>query len=274
LNRQPIGIFDSGYGGLTVMKEIVRRLPGYDYVYLGDNARTPYGSRSFETVYEYTLEAVKWLFSRQCRLIILACNTASAKALRSIQQKDLPRLHPRRRVLGVIRPVTEIAGGFTKTGRIGLFATAGTVRSDSYAIEIRKFFPGVRLTQQACPMWVPLIENNEFDNRGADYFIRKYAESLLNHDPLVDSIILGCTHYSLIADRIEKCLPGGIRLINQGSIVAESLADYLRRHPETERELSKGGTEQFFTTDSAYDFDRLAGVFYGKGLAAERVDLD
>ena len=268
-----VGIFDSGYGGLTVMKEIAALMPDYDYVYLGDNARTPYGTRSFETVYEYALEAVKWLFSHGCELIVLACNTASAKALRSIQQNDLPSMHPRRRVLGVIRPVTERAGTFTRTGSIGLFGTTGTVRSRSYELEIAKFFPHVKLAQQPCPMWVPLIENNEYDNDGASYFIGKYVDMLMRKDPSIDAIILGCTHYALIAEQIARFVPEHVRLVNQGGIVAESLADYFRRHPEIEERLARRGSRVFFTTDSPRDFDALAEVFYGKPVRSSRVDV-
>ncbi len=273
MNRFSIGIFDSGYGGLTVMKEIVSRLPEYDYIYLGDNARAPYGTRSFETVYKYALEAVKWLFSNGCRLIVLACNTASAKALRNIQQKDLPWLYPGRRVLGVIRPVTEIAGNLTQTGHIGLFGTTGTVRSGSYKIEIEKFFPGICLAQEACPMWVPLIENNEFACDGALYFIRKNVESLLSKDPLIDAIILGCTHYSIMNEQIGKCLPDRISLVSQGKIVARALEAYLARHPEIDEKLSVKSRRMFFTTDSAEDFDRLGALFYGTEIVSRRIEL-
>jgi glutamate racemase len=273
LNGYAIGIFDSGYGGLTVMKEIVRRLPRYDYIYLGDNARAPYGTRSFETVYRYTLEAVKWLFSQECGLIVLACNTASAKALRNIQQKDLPLLYPGRRVLGVIRPLTEIAGSLTGTGHLGLFGTTGTVRSGSYKIEIEKFFPGIRLTQEPCPMWVPLIENNEFAGDGALYFIGKNVESLLRKDSLIDAIILGCTHYSIMDEQIRKCLPEDIALVSQGKIVARALDDYLKRHPEIDGQLSGNGRRMFYTTDSSEDFDSLGALFYGGEIVSNRVEL-
>jgi len=262
--RGPIGVFDSGYGGLTVFGEIASRLPEYDFLYLGDNARTPYGTRSFTAVYHYTLEAVRWLFAHDCRLVVLACNTASAKALRTIQQKDLPMLAPERRVLGVIRPVTERLGEFTRTRHVGLFATAGTVRSGSYVIEIRKFFPDVTVHAEACPLWVPLIENGELDGPGAEYFVRKHVERLLARDPRIDAVILGCTHYPLLAGVIARFLPPGVRLISQGPIVAEALADYLRRHPEIDAACGRGGRREFFTTDDTADFDRLAALFYGQ----------
>ena len=216
----PIGIFDSGYGGLTVMKEILRVLPGYDYVYLGDNARAPYGSRSFETVYKYTLEAVRWFFNQNCPLVVLACNTASAKALRSIQQHDLPTLNPHARVLGVIRPTTEIIGNFSKSGKVGIVATSGTVNSESYLIEIEKFFPNLRVYQEACPMWVPLVENNEFDSPGADYFVKKHLDSLFSNDPGIDTLLLACTHYPLLMEKIKKFSGSNVKVLSQGEIVA------------------------------------------------------
>jgi glutamate racemase len=269
----PIGIFDSGYGGLTVMKEIVRRLPLYDYIYLGDNARAPYGNRSFETVYRYTLECVKWFFSKGCPLVILACNTASAKALRTIQQNDLEKLDPSKRVLGVIRPTTEIMGDFTKTGSIGILATNGTVQSKSYAIEINKFAPRVNVVQEACPMWVPLVENNEFDKEGADYFIRKNIDNLLAKDARIDTILLACTHYPLLMDKLTKYVPKHVRIVSQGEIVAESLANYLARHPEIEARCSRGGSKNFYTTDSEEDFENHAAVFFGQEVNAQRVEL-
>ena len=270
---QPIGVFDSGYGGLTVLKEMVARLPQYDYIYLGDNARAPYGTRSFETVYHYTLECVQWLFRSGCPLVILACNTASAKALRTIQQKDLPRIAPENRVLGVIRPTTEIVGNFTRTGKIGILATRGTVLSESYPIEIGKFFPDVRVFQQACPMWVPLVENNEIDNPGADYFVQEYIEGLLAQSGEIDTFLLACTHYPLLKRKIEQYIPAGSTLVAQGEIVAGSLADYLQRHPEIENRCSKGGQLRTFTTDSAADFDNHASIFYGKPLQSEHIIL-
>ena len=269
----PIGIFDSGYGGLTVMKEIINKLPQYDYLYLGDNARSPYGPRSFNTVYEYTLQAVKWFFDKGCPLVVLACNTASAKALRSIQQNDLPTIGPHKRVLGVIRPTTEVIGNFSKTKHIGLLATAGTVASDSYKIETAKFFPEVKLFQQACPMWVPLVENDEHNNEGADYFIHKGIDQLLNQSSSIDTILLACTHYPLLMDKIKKFAPGGIKMISQGEIVANSLADYLDRHPEMGIRLSKNGDRHFYTTDSAADFDRQAAKFYQSSVKSEQIHL-
>ena len=271
--QSPIGIFDSGYGGLTVMKELVRQLPQYDYLYLGDNARAPYGNRSFDTVYRYTLQCVKWFFSQQCPLVILACNTASAKALRTIQQQDLPQLDPSRRVLGVIRPTTEMIGAQSRSGAVGVLATSGTVSSGSYVIEAEKFFPGLRVYQQACPVWVPLIENNEHQTPGADYFIRKYTDALMAQDPQIDTVLLACTHYPLIEDQIRKALPAGVQLVSQGEVVAHSLTDYLHRHPELEQRLGKSGERVFYTTDDPADFDRHATLFYGEGIAARHVNL-
>jgi glutamate racemase len=269
----PIGVFDSGYGGLTVLKEMVARLPQYDYIYLGDNARAPYGTRSFETVYHYTLQCVQWLFQSGCPLVVLACNTASAKALRTIQQNDLPKIAPDNRVLGVIRPTTEVVGNFTKTGKVGVLATKGTVLSDSYKIEIDKFFPEIAVFQQACPLWVPLIENNEHDNPGADYFVKEYMDLLLGQAGDIDTVLLACTHYPLLKEKIEKFLPAGATLIAQGEIVAVSLADYLQRHPEIENRCSKTGQLRFFTTDSTEDFDNHASIFYGKALKSEHIVL-
>lgn len=260
----PIGVFDSGFGGLTVFKEIEQVLPQYDLLYLGDNARAPYGTRSFETVYGYTLEAVRWLFRRNCPLVILACNTAAAKALRTIQQKDLPRIGPGNRVLGVIRPVTELAGRITRSGHIGILATRGTVDSQSYVIEIQKYFPDVKVVQEACPMWVPLVENDEFNTDGADYFVRQHIDRILAADPLIDTLILGCTHYPLLQEKIRAFLPPGIQIVSQGTIVARSLADYLRRHPEIESRCSKRGRRDFFSSESAEVFDRSATIFYGR----------
>ena len=269
----PIGVFDSGYGGLTVLKEIVKHLPAYDYLYLGDNARAPYGTRSFETVYEYTLQCVKQLFDMNCELVILACNTASAKALRTIQQKDLPLLAPNKRVLGVIRPTTEHIGKYTKTGHVGVLGTSGTIASNSYPIEIEKFYPEITVCQEACPMWVPIVENNEFECDGADYFIKKNLESLLAKDPEIDAIILGCTHYPLLIDKIKKYLPSHIALIAQGDIVADSLGDYLARHPELETKCSKNGQIDFYTTDSVENFDRQASMFFGETVKSRHLVL-
>lgn len=269
----PIGVFDSGYGGLTVLKELVARLPGYDYTYLGDNARAPYGSRSYETVYHYTLQCVQWLFQSGCPLVILACNTASAKALRTIQQIDLPKIAPDNRVLGVIRPTTEVVGNCTSTRNVGILATRGTVQSGSYPIEIAKFAPDVKVFQQACPLWVPLIENNEHDKPGADYFVKEYTDALQQQSPDIDTVLLACTHYPLLKEKIARSFPAGTQLISQGEIVADSLADYLQRHPEMEKRLTRGGNKRFFTTDSTEDFDNHASVFYGKALQSEHIIL-
>jgi len=271
--KSPIGVFDSGYGGLTVLKEIVKKLPEYDYIYLGDNARAPYGTRSFETVYEYTLECVERLFAMGCELIILACNTASAKALRTIQKKDQPRLGADKRVLGVIRPTTEIVGKYTKTGHIGVLGTDGTVVSCSYPIEIEKFYPQFKVVQEACPMWVPLVENNEFESEGADFYIEKNVNSLLTKDKEIDTIILGCTHYPLLLNKIKKYVPPHITLLLQGEIVAESLADYLKRHKEIAEKCSKGSSLEFYTTDATANFDKAAGVFFGKAVESKHLSL-
>ncbi len=273
MTNGPIGVFDSGYGGLTVLKEIKAALSSYDYIYLGDNARAPYGTRSFETVYQYTLQCVKWFFEQGCPLVILACNTASAKALRSIQQKDLERLDPSRRVLGVIRPTTEIIGNFTKNQQVGILGTTGTVQSNSYPIEIAKFFPGIKVYQEACPMWVPLVENNEHTSAGADYFIQKNVDQLLTNAPGIDTVLLACTHYPLLVDKINKFLPGGITLVSQGAIVARSLVDYLQRHPDLENRCSKNGQLSFYTTDSPVDFDSKAAIFYGNAVKSSHVSL-
>lgn len=273
MSQGPIGVFDSGYGGLTVLKEIVAQLPQYDYVYLGDNARAPYGTRSYESVYHYTLECVKHLFDKGCPLIIIACNTASAKALRTIQQNDLPQIDPSKRVLGVIRPTSEIVGNFSKTGVIGVLGTAGTVNSNSYVLEIEKFFPGLRIFQEACPMWVPLVENNEHDGAGADYFVKQHIENLLHHSKDIDTIVLGCTHYPLLEKKIRQYLPANVRLVSQGNIVAESLRDYLRRHPEIESRCSRDGSVRFFTTDTPSNFDGKATLFYGKPVHSRHLAL-
>lgn len=273
MQNGPIGIFDSGYGGLTVMKEIVQQLPQYDYTYLGDNARAPYGTRSFETVYRYTLECVQWFFKQGCPLVILACNTASAKALRTIQQNDLQHLNPANRVLGVIRPTAEVIGQYSKTKNVGVLATAGTVQSESYEIEITKFYPEAKVFQQACPMWVPLIENNEHTSAGADYFVKEYVHDLMQQSPEIDTVLLGCTHYPLLSEKIKQQLPENVQLLSQGKIVAESLADYLLRHPEMEERLTRNGNMQFFTTDSVTDFDRHARLFYGQDVRSALVEL-
>jgi glutamate racemase len=271
---QPIGIFDSGYGGLTVLKDIMAKMPGYDYLYLGDNARAPYGSRSFETVYRYTLECVTWFFNQGCPLVVLACNTASAKALRTIQQHDLPSLAPGKRVLGVIRPTTEVIGTFTKTNNVGILATSGTVLSGSYPIEIEKFFPGLNVFQEACPLWVPLIEANEFDKPGADYFVRQHINNIFSKSGKIDTLLLACTHYPVLKNKIEKLLPKGVTLLWQGEIVARSLVDYLHRHPEMDEQCSKNGRQTFFTTDSTEDFDNHASTFFGKAVLSKHLDLE
>lgn len=266
-----IGIFDSGYGGLTVLKEIVAELPQYDYIYLGDNARAPYGNRGFDTIHAYTLECVQKLFAMGCPLVILACNTASAKALRTIQQKDLPNIAPDNRVLGVIRPTSEMVGTITQTGEVGILATNGTVSSESYPLEIQKFFPHVKTHQLACPMWVPLIENNEHESEGADYFVKEYLDKILLPSPGIDTLVLGCTHYPLLMKKIKQFLPGGITVLSQGKIVAHSLKDYLKRHPEMESRLSKQQQRTFYTTDDPAIFDKMAEIFYGKTVTSAKM---
>ena len=269
----PIGVFDSGYGGLTVFRDIERRLPQYDYIYLGDNARAPYGPRDFETIYHYTLECVQHLFDMGCPLVILACNTASAKALRSIQQQDLPGMAPGLRVLGVIRPTAEVVGQYTQSRELGVLATRGTVLTESYVIAIAKSFPDIKVYQQACPMWVPLVENNEHNSPGADYFVQKYLDELLSQSPQIDTIVLGCTHYPLLINKMRKYLPDSIQVLSQGEIVAESLADYLRRHPEMETRCSQNGQVQYFTTESAADFEAKAAIFMEKQVQALHLAL-
>ena len=258
----PIGVFDSGYGGLTILREIHRKLPEYDYLYLGDNARAPYGTRSFDIVYRFTLEAVRYLFSQGCRLVILACNTASAKALRTIQQNDLPKIDPERRVLGVIRPTVEKVGELTRNGNIGILGTPGTVQSESYNIEIEKMYGGRLHTYgHGCPMWVPLVENREADGDGADFFVRKDIDALMAMNPDIDTVILGCTHYPLLLRKIRKYMPEGVNVVEQGSIIADSLADYLRRHPEMEARCTKGGGCHYLTTENALKFSSMASYF-------------
>ncbi len=269
----PIGVFDSGYGGLTILREFQRVLPAYDYIYLGDNARAPYGSRSFDIVYRFTLEAVNELFARGCPLVILACNTASAKALRTIQQNDLPRIDPSRRVLGVIRPTVESLPDHTRNGHVGLVGTPGTVGSRSYELEIEKLHPDFKFSAHSCPMWVPLVENGEADKPGADYFVRQEIEALTRLDGEIDAIILGCTHYPLLINKIKKYLPTNVALIKQGEIVAASLADYLRRHPEMERRLTRGGTTEYLTTEDAAKFSSMASIFLDSDIKAEQITL-
>lgn len=272
-NRHPIGVFDSGLGGLTVLKEIVKELPEYDYLYLGDNARTPYGTRSFETVYEFTLECVTKMFSMGCPLIILACNTASAKALRNIQQKDLERIAPGNRVLGVIRPTAEVADSFTKTKHIGVLATAGTVSSDSYTLELKKNYPEVRVHQEACSIWVPMVEYNEMDTPAADYLIKKHVDALLSKSEKIDTVILGCTHFPLLLPKIQKYIPKGVKIISQGEIVAKSLADYLKRHPEIENRCTRNSSIEFYTTDSPSNFDTAASIFWGEKVSSKKIEV-
>jgi glutamate racemase len=269
----PIGVFDSGYGGLTILKELKKQLPEYDYLYLGDNARAPYGTRSFETVYEYTLEAVKWFFEHDCKLVILACNTASAKALRNIQQLDLPIIAPNNRVLGVIRPSSEVLGNYSTSGHVGIMATSGTVQSDSYIIEMAKFFPDIKVHQQACPMWVPLIENGEYNHDGADYFVKAYLDQLFSQSKDIDSILLACTHYPLLEPKIKAYLPEGVKLVSQGKIVADSLGKYLQNHPEIDQNCSKKGQIEFFTTDNPNTFEKQASLFFGQKIEAKHTDL-
>lgn len=270
----PIGVFDSGYGGLTILNKIREELPQYDYIYLGDNARTPYGSRSFDIVYEFTLQAVKKLFEMGCHLVILACNTASAKALRSIQMKDLPTLDANRRVLGVIRPTVEVVGDMTQTKHVGVLATAGTIKSESYPLEIQKLYPEVQVTGQACPMWVPLVENNEFEEEGADYFIEKYIRQLTEKDPKIDAVILGCTHYPLLLPKIRRYTPDHIRVIPQGEYVAKSLKDYLMRHPEIDTQCTQNGQCKFYTTEAEDKFIESASAFLNEVITVERVTLE
>ena len=268
-----IGVFDSGYGGLTILKEIRKRLPQYDYLYLGDNARNPYGSRSFEIVYEYTLQAVKALFERECHLVILACNTASAKALRSIQQKDLPFIDPSRRVLGVIRPTVEFLPEISKSRHIGVLATPGTVKSKSYSLELQKLAPDMVITEHACPMWVPIVENNEIETSGAQFFIERDLKNLMEKDPEIDTLVLGCTHYPLLIKEIKKYIPEKVRVLCQGEIVALSLADYLNRHPEIEGKLSKNSSVKYLTTEHTEKFDSLASMFLGKPVVSETISI-
>ncbi|MDP1810695.1 MAG: glutamate racemase [Sediminibacterium sp.] len=270
---KPIGVFDSGYGGLTVLKEIVKELPAYDYLYMGDNARAPYGTRSFDTVYEYTLECVQWFFAQGCELVVLACNTASAKALRTIQQKDLPLIGPHKRVLGVIRPTTEIIGQYSQTGQVGILGTTGTVQSNSYPIEIAKFFPKIQVYQEACPMWVPLIENDEYNKPGADYYVKQHLDHILSAHPGIDTLLLACTHYPLLLEKIRQFVPGEVTIVSQGEIVAQSLAAYLQKHREIADTCSKNGQINFFTTDSPVDFDNHAAVFFGSPVASKHLDL-
>lgn len=271
--KGPVGVFDSGYGGLTILRQIRQLMPQYDYVYLGDNARAPYGTRSFELVYEFTLQAVRHLFAMGCPLVILGCNTASAKALRTIQQRDLPLMDASRRVLGVIRPTAESVGMLTKTRHVGVVATPGTIKSHTYELEIAKLFPDIVVTGEACPMWVPLVENYEYDGPGADYFVKKSLDNLMSRDPQIDCLILGCTHYPLLLDKIRKYIPAGVRVMPQGDYVASSLECYLERHTEMKQRLSEGGRVVYQTTEQADVFQASASIFMGQEVEAQRVLL-
>lgn len=270
----PIGVFDSGYGGLTILDKIREVLPEYDYIYLGDNARAPYGTRSFEVVYEFTRQAVNKLFDMGCHLVILACNTASAKALRSIQMNDLPGIDPDRRVLGVIRPTVECVGEISKNQHIGVLATAGTIKSESYPLEIHKLFPEIQVSGTACPMWVSLVENNESQDEGADYFIRKYINQLLSKDPQIDTVILGCTHFPILLPKIRQYIPEHISVIAQGEYVAESLKDYLKRHPEMDAKCTKNGNCQFYTTEAEEKFSESASTFLKQQISVKHITLE
>lgn len=271
----PIGVFDSGYGGLTILKEFLTDLPDYDFIYLGDNARAPYGSRSFEVVYEYTLQAVSKLFDMGCPLVILACNTASAKALRNIQQNDLPRINPDSRVLGVIRPAVEAIGDYTHNGHVGILGTVGTVLSNSYPIELEKWSGGkvIKTTQEACPIWVPLVENNELDSVGTEYFVEKNINNLLSRDPEIDSIILGCTHYPLLLPVIKKFVPENIQLLEQGKVVSKKLIEYLSNHLEIAQRCTKNGSVRYYTTENVDVFERNATSFIGRKVKCRKVIL-
>ena len=270
----PIGVFDSGYGGLTILDKIREVLPEYDYIYLGDNARAPYGTRSFEVVYEFTRQAVNKLFDMGCHLVILACKTASAKALRSIQMNDLPQIDPARRVLGVIRPTVECVGEISKNQHIGVLATAGTIKSESYPLEIHKLFPEIQVSGTACPMWVSLVENNESQDEGADYFIRKYIDQLLSKDPQIDTVILGCTHFPILLPKIRQYIPDHISVIAQGEYVAESLKDYLKRHPEMDAKCTKNGNCQFYTTEAEEKFSESASTFLKQQISVKHITLE
>ena len=270
----PIGVFDAGYGGLTILDKIREVLPEYDYIYLGDNARAPYGTRSFEVVYEFTRQAVNKLFDMGCHLVILACNTASAKALRSIQMNDLPQIDPARRVLGVIRPTVECVGEISKNQHIGVLATAGTIKSESYPLEIHKLFPEIQVSGTACPMWVSLVENNESQDEGADYFIRKYIDQLLSKDPQIDTVILGCTHFPILLPKIRQYIPDHISVIAQGEYVAESLKDYLKRHPEMDAKCTKNGNCQFYTTEAEEKFSESASTFLKQQISVKHITLE
>jgi glutamate racemase len=270
----PIGVFDSGYGGLTILAELQQKLPAYDFLYLGDNARAPYGPRSFDVVYEFTLEAVEYLFNQGCELVVLACNTASAKALRTIQQKDLPNLFPTKRVLGVIRPSTEAIGEYSITNHVGILATEGTVKSESYVIEIGKFSPNTIVSQHACPIWVPLIENNKHFSEAGKMLIKEDVEKLLEKDNQIDTIILACTHYPILKDYIQSIVPENVQIVAQGAIIAEKLEDYLTRHPEIDQKCSKTGTTRYLTTENEAIFSQNASLFLNQEILAEHIKLN
>ena len=270
----PIGVFDSGYGGLTILSKIREALPEYDYIYLGDNARTPYGTRSFEIVYEFTLQAVNKLFEMGCHLVILACNTASAKALRTIQMNDLPNIDPDRRVLGVIRPTAGCIGSMTQTRHVGILATAGTIKSESYPLEVHKLFEDIKVSGEACPMWVPLVENNEANSEGADFFIRKYIDNLLAKDRQIDTLVLGCTHYPILLPKIQKFIPQGVKVVAQGEYVATSLKDYLHRHPEMDMKCTREGKCRFYTTEAEDKFIESASMFLNENITVQRITLE
>ena len=269
----PIGVFDSGYGGLTILNGIHQQLPQYDYLYLGDNARAPYGPRSFDVVYEFTRQAVLRLFEMGCHLVILGCNTASAKALRTIQQLDLPQWDPERRVLGIIRPTAEVIGSLTQSHHIGVLATEGTIKSESYNLEIQKLHPDIKVSGVACPFWVPLVEYNEADSPGADYFVKKRIDQIMALDPQIDAIILGCTHYPLLMPKILKYLPKGVKIISQGEYVANSLKDYLERHTQIERKCAKGGSTRYLTTENPDKFKESARIFLNEEILVENITL-
>ena len=269
----PIGIFDSGYGGLTILHGIRQLLPGYDYLYLGDNARAPYGPRSFDVVYEFTRQAVLQLFQMGCHLVVLGCNTASAKALRTIQQTDLPQWDAERRVLGIIRPTAEVIGSLTNSRHVGIFATEGTIKSESYNLEIHKLFPDIRVTGVACPFWVPLVEYNEADSPGADYFVKKRIDQIMTKDPQIDTIILGCTHYPLLMPKIKKYLPAGVQVVSQGDYVATSLQGYLTRHQQIAKKCSQGGSVHYLTTENPEKFKEQAQLFFHESVAVDNITL-
>jgi glutamate racemase len=273
MKKNPIGVFDSGYGGLTVLKEICAAMPEYDYIYLGDNARAPYGPLPFETVYDYALECVKWFFAQGCSLVILACNTASAKALRSIQQNDLPKIDTAKRVLGVIRPTSEVIGQFSNTNHVGVMATTGTVQSESYLLEIEKFFPSIKVSQEACPEWVQLVETGKHHSAEANEPVQKHINQLLAKDKDIDCILLACTHYPLLMDKIKEFVPAGISVISQGDIVAKSLVEYLEKHPEMEEKCSRNGKREFYTTGNEADFNSHASVFFGEKVVTKHISI-